>query len=105
MGMTSPACPSCGAAVEQRTGAGRPAVYCGEACRRLAEYEIRALVRRIDRAELELRELGNGGHHARSGHRGFLSPEERAARTRALHGWLAEDRARLRSLLGSGGEA
>jgi hypothetical protein len=44
-------CPSCGAAVEKGDGPGRPTVYCGKPCRRLAEFQIRTIVRRVDRAE------------------------------------------------------
>ena len=53
-------CPCCGAAVEQASGPGQPKVYCGDACRRAGEYRLRALQRRLDKNEIELRELTFG---------------------------------------------
>lgn len=85
-------CPSCGAEVEPSTGVGRPRVYCGETCRRVAEFRIRALSKRLDKNEVELRELQGGG--------GFWSDDERRKRVRLLKAWLAEDRAELAKLLG-----
>lgn len=85
-------CPSCGADVEPSTGPGRPRVYCGETCRRTAEFRIRALAKRIDVNEVDLRDLEAGG--------GFWSPVERRQRVRFLKQWLTADGAELRALLG-----
>ena len=85
-------CPSCGAGVEPVLGAGRPRVYCSETCRRTAEFRIRALGRRLDKNEVELRELQGGS--------GFWSDDERRARLRMIKVWLAADYVELRALLG-----
>ena len=85
-------CPSCGADVEQTTGPGRPRIYCSETCRRVAEFRIRALGRRLDKNEVDLRELQGGT--------GFLSDDERRARLRMIKVWLAADYVELRALLG-----
>lgn len=66
----------------------------------MAEFQIRGLVRRIDSAEMEIRELSPGGHLTRIGTRGYHDATERAQRLRALRRWLAEDQAKLRALLG-----
>ena len=86
------ACLKCSSPLEPRAGAGRPAIYCGEPCRRLAEYEIRRLDRRIAGYEQELRGLRYDGP-------GF-DDSERLKRMRALRRWIAADEARLRLLLG-----
>src|SRR5262245_31291144 len=48
-------CVRCGSPFEQREGPGRPALYCGEACKRLAEHEVRRIDRRLARYESDLR--------------------------------------------------
>lgn len=88
-------CASCGTLLEPREGSGRPSTYCTEACRRLAEFRIRSLVRRIDRTEDELREV-----LAKCGRGQYLDATERTARARRLRRWLTEDEARLAALLG-----
>lgn len=82
-------CASCGAELEPKSGAGRPSVYCSEPCRRMAEFQIRALVRRLDKAEIELRGIKAGE---------WCSQPER--RIRALRRWIKKDTAKLRALLG-----
>lgn len=65
----------------------------------MSEFRIRALVRRIDAAELELREL-----LVRVGSDPFFDKDDKRARRtrrRVLRRWLAEDRARLGELLGA----
>jgi hypothetical protein len=91
-------CPSCGAAVEKRDGPGRPTVYCGEPCRRLAAFQIRTIVRRVDRAELALRELKAG----ELGDYRHLDTDERRKVIALYRRWLAEDQAKLRALIGAG---
>ncbi|MGE0583467.1 MAG: hypothetical protein AB7P31_15195 [Steroidobacteraceae bacterium] len=88
-------CATCGTPLDPREGPGRPATYCGEPCRRLAEFQIRSLVRRIDRAALELREL-----QAKARAQVFDS-DERRRRVRVLRRWLVEDRAELARLVGA----
>lgn len=58
----------------------------------MAEFQIRALVRRLDNAEIELREVKAGT--------GYYDDAERRQRVRVLRRWIAADEARLRSLLG-----
>ena len=91
--MTS--CASCGTPLEPRDGPGRPSVYCSEGCRRLAEFRLRAIVKRLDAAELELRRVSA----ERSGF-GALRGSERRRRVQTLKRWIAEDLAKMRSLLG-----
>lgn len=59
----------------------------------MAEFKIRGLVRRLDKAEVELREIKAGAWYGED--------EERAQRMRALRRWIKQDGAELRSLLGS----
>jgi hypothetical protein len=93
----SDACAVCAAALEPRSGPGRPSVYCGAVCRRIAEFKIRALVRRIESQEIELREIS-----VRDSTLDEYDLAQRRTRRRALRRWLEEDRAALRELLGDG---
>jgi hypothetical protein len=45
---TTQGCRKCGADLPARPRRGRPAAYCSEPCRRLAEYEIRRIDRRLE---------------------------------------------------------
>jgi len=85
-------CASCGIALEPHAGPGRPARYCGEPCRRYAEFQIRAIVRRLDTSERELRELKAGS--------GYYDDDERRQRMRAVRRWIKQDSAKLHALLG-----
>jgi hypothetical protein len=87
-------CASCGGPLEQHSGPGRPSTYCGEGCRRIAEFRIRALTRRIDRTEVEIREL-----EFKARDREAWDRDAWLRRLRALRGWLADDRETLRALL------
>lgn len=89
-------CASCGSPLEPHAGAGRPAVYCGPVCRRASEFAIRRVIARLDKAEVELRDVRAG-----SGSAIFLDQAERRSRARVLKRWIAEDRAKLRALLGA----
>lgn len=94
-----PQCIKCGSPLAPKAGTGRPAIYCGESCRRLVEYEIRRLDRRIAGYELELRGLRYDGPDD-------FDDTERQKRMRALRRWITEDEARLLALLsGAGGRA
>lgn len=87
-------CPSCGSGLEPHSGPGRPSAYCGQTCRRLAEIRIRALTRRIDKAEVEIREL-----EWKARDREAYDRDAWLRRLRALRSWLAADREALRVLL------
>lgn len=89
-------CPSCGIGLKRKRGRGRPAVYCSEPCRRLAEFTLRILARRIDRQEVELRELQASAQRIMT-----LDEEIRRARVALVRKWLAEDQAKLAALLGA----
>jgi len=88
-------CASCGTALEPRSGPGRPSAYCNEGCRRTAEFAVRSLVKRINAAEIELREIQCATEDFAG-----LDQDERRRRTRFLRRWLVEDRTKLRALLG-----
>lgn len=49
-------CLKCGAVVDQAQR-GRPRSFCSTACRRLAEFELRRVARRIERLETNLESL------------------------------------------------
>ena len=68
-------------------------MYCSDTCRRLAEFQIRALLRRLDKAEIELRELKVGSVYS--------DDEESRLRMSALRRWIKQDGAKLRALLGA----
>lgn len=90
-------CIKCGTAIERAPGAGRPPRYCGDACKRLVEYEIRRLDRRLAGYELEQRGLKYDGTAQWDD-----EEEERQKRMRALRKWIRQDEARLRFLLVGG---
>ena len=89
-------CPSCGTPFGPRPGPGRPGVYCGESCRRLAEFELRLIARRLDKSICSLRALQAEGASPPFD----LEADERRRKMRALRKWIAEDQERLRALLG-----
>ena len=49
-------CRQCGAEFEQHSGRGRPARYCDAYCRRVAEFEVRRLFRRLATADSDVDE-------------------------------------------------
>jgi len=66
--VASERCGYCGAALDPPEGRGRPATYCGTACRRLAENVLRRLSRQLHDLDDQLgmlerrrRGLGYGG--------------------------------------------
>lgn len=95
--MATLACVKCGGAIERKPGPGRPPSYCSELCKRLVEYEVRRLDRRLAGYALELRGLRyDGPAH-------FDDDEaERLKRMRALRRWIDVDERRLRVLIGGG---
>jgi hypothetical protein len=54
--VVSDVCAQCGAALEQHTGKGRPSRSCDPYCRRLAEYELRRIMRRLSLADADVDE-------------------------------------------------
>ncbi len=90
-------CLKCRRAVEQLP-TGRPRSYCSTACRRTAEFEIRRLVRRIERLDTDLEHLRgvrDDGIPDVYGH----SPKKRRA---LLAQGIKAAEARLRALLDTG---
>lgn len=79
-------CLRCAEPIERRPGRGRPQVYCGPACRRSVELEVRRIVRRLERLENRVSNL-------RLQH--YPMPVIRATEAE-----LARLEARLRALLG-----
>lgn len=61
MGETANAatCKVCGATIQSSIKKGRPAVYCGTGCRRMAEYDIRRANDVITALENRARDLRN----------------------------------------------
>jgi hypothetical protein len=92
------ACAKCGAPLDPPSGPGRPAAYCSDLCKRLTEYEVRRLDRRLSKYELELRE-----QKARGVQFDDEEEHERQRRLRALRAWIRTDEARLRELLSAAG--
>ena len=93
-------CAKCRTPLAPYAGSGRPSAYCGEACRRLAEYEIKRIDRRLARDQLQLREELADRNPA--DHWIDNLGRTRAQRIRDLRKWIAEDEQRLRELVGSG---
>lgn len=44
-------CRQCGSDLDQRMAPGRPRTYCSSRCKRLTEYEVRRLQRRLEALE------------------------------------------------------
>jgi hypothetical protein len=85
-------CRVCGTGIEA-TGKGRPAVYCGTGCRRMAEYDVRRINNTITELEREARSLRNPATlklPTDEAHAAFLAAEIAAARGR-LRELLADD--------------
>jgi len=53
----SPCCARCGAGLPGWAGRGQRPKWCSTGCRRAAEYEVRRLVRRLERLDGRLAEL------------------------------------------------
>ena len=90
-------CAKCGSAIERTPGPGRPPSYCSDLCKRLVEYEVRRIDRRLSGYEIELRGLKYDGPDWDEEAEG-----ERQKRMRALRRWIQGDEVRLRELLGAG---
>jgi hypothetical protein len=94
-------CLKCGTPISAAPGPGRPPTYCGETCRRLTEFELRRLDRRLSRYADELREEQADRNPADA----WIDNlgRTRTQRLNDLHRWIAEDEARLRELVGGAG--
>lgn len=60
--MSKDSCKKCGAPIAQSEVAGRPKTYCGHACRRAAELEVRRIDARLGRLEGELMQTRLNGY-------------------------------------------
>ena len=101
-------CIKCAAPLSEGAGTGRPAAYCGDACRRAAEFEIRRASARLERLEdqrsvLRINLAGGGAlapelsAYGREHWRGIWKKQ-----LGALEAEIASDEARLRELLAAG---
>lgn len=90
-------CTKCGAPLEAVPGPGRPSNYCGTTCRRLVEYEIRRLDRRIAGYEFQLREE-QADRNAPAAWIDNLG-RTRTQRINDLRKWVRADEQRLRELI------
>ena len=88
-------CAKCGSIFERQPGPGRPPAYCGDLCKRLVEYEVRRIDRRLGAYELEQRELKAEGT-------AWRDDSDRQKRLRALRRWIRMDEDRLGELLAAG---
>ncbi len=82
------ACVKCGSELPEQVGRGRPAWYCGAACRRAAEFEIRRIGNRLASLEDQLMRSRLGGYL-------ILTP------IKMIEAEIAKQEARLRDLLGA----
>ncbi|MCB1995336.1 MAG: hypothetical protein H6933_04805 [Burkholderiaceae bacterium] len=91
-------CIKCGTPLAEHTGPGRPPTYCSTVCRRLVEYEIRRLDRRLGDYEFQLREEQADRNEADY----FVDNlgRNRTQRINDLKKWIKADSARLRELCG-----
>jgi sugar-specific transcriptional regulator TrmB len=88
------ACVKCGRPLE-KPATGRPPAYCSTACRRLAEYELRRINRRLEKLE---------GRASRLRHSPDVGAKDWAGRTHAealaaCEAEIADAEKRLRALL------
>ena len=93
------ACLKCGTPLPERVGTGRPSLYCGATCRRLAEFEIRRVDRRLAGYGVELREELADRASAADACVDKLT-RTRIQRINDLKKWIAADEQRLRELAG-----
>lgn len=93
-------CVKCFRPLEQAQ-TGRPPRYCGEPCRRAAEYEVKRLQRRLETLEEDRRTL----RHTRQGYHGNYSGRDKLGRDlkqarKDTDQDIAEMETRLRVLVG-----
>src|SRR5262245_37500217 len=100
---TNPTCLKCGAILDRPSGPGRPARYCSDACKRLVEFELRRLDRRLASYYDQLREERADRTPASEAFVDNLG-RTRAQRIGDLRKWIAADERRLRDLVGGGAD-
>lgn len=86
-------CIKCGRPIQQAE-TGRPAIYCGPACRQAAAYELKRIQRRLEALEERRSDL----RHSRSTIRDWLGRTPKVALV-DVEAEIATDEARLRLLL------
>lgn len=91
-------CIRCAADLPEPAATGRPARYCGDTCKRLAEYEVRRLDRRIAGYEFQLREELADRTPAAEAWIDNLG-RTRAQRINDLRKWIKTDTERMQQLL------
>lgn len=90
-------CAKCGMPIEHDGGPGRPPTYCSATCKRLVEFELRRLDRRLANYALELREELADRLPARRWVDNL--GRDRDQRIADLKTWIAADEERLAQLL------
>jgi len=97
-------CPRCKADV-RGSGKGRPPTYCGEPCRRAAEYELRRIQRGLEKSEDRLREWRRKAVLIEADkYRGIGSLDNAEVQIAVHEAEIAELEERLRLLLAAGSE-
>ena len=91
-------CIKCGSLFEPSFGPGRPARYCSYVCKRLVEFELRRIDRRLAAYHEQLREEQADRAAASVAWIDNLS-RTRAQRIGDLRRWIDEDEKRLRALV------
>lgn len=81
---TTNECIKCGTALDTTPRPGRPARYCGKACRRAAEFELRRLTAAIETLEDRARWGRINGDNPRSQQRFAVEIDNAERRLRAL---------------------
>ena len=94
IGVETRVCVKCAAALPPLSGVGRPQQYCSTACRRVGEYEIRRVQRRLIQLEDDLQREG----HCRLALRDMLG-RDLVQRVADLQADIATNEARLRALI------
>lgn len=65
---TAPVCVKCSRPLPERSGPGRPALYCSTACRRAAEYELRRVQASLEHVEEQVRACAFGWYGRKPAH-------------------------------------
>ena len=91
-------CVKCGTQLERAPGPGRPSRFCSQVCKRLVEFELRRIDRRLAGHYEELREERADRTPALEAWVDKLG-RTRTQRIGDLRRWIAEDEQRLRELV------
>jgi hypothetical protein len=93
-------CAECDEPLPERASTGRQAIYCSQSCKRLAEFRVRRLTRRLEVVETRLSDahiVATSRTHLASEHPGLAAFDQREID--ALSGEVAELEQRLRTLI------